>query len=69
MADDPGPNPEEVDGDLDVQWVAEIVPDDGIPTPAAGDSTSPDPDWINVDDPNFGDREDLTDDDGDLEDD
>jgi hypothetical protein len=69
MSDDPGPNPQELEEPLDVQWVAHIVPEDGHPTPAAGDSTIDAADWVNVEDPNFGDREDPEDDDGQEEDD
>jgi hypothetical protein len=46
---DPGPNTEQLEGDLDVQWVAAVSVDDGDPTPAAGDSTSPNADWMGVD--------------------
>lgn len=53
-----------LDGPLDVQWVANIVRKDGIPTPAAGDSLK-DSLWIDVDDPNFGDAEDPIEEDGD----
>lgn len=55
---------QELEGDLDVQWVANIVPEEGYPTPAAGDITQPGEIWYNVDDPNFGDREDINEDDG-----
>ena len=53
---------------LDVQWVAHVVRDDGIPTPAAGNSTNSTL-WIDVDDPNFGDAEDVLEEDGDPTDD
>lgn len=52
------------DETLDVQWVAHVVEEGGHPTPAAGDTTTDDADWINVEDPNFGDKEPTTDEDG-----
>ena len=67
--DDLGPNKAELEDDLDVQWIANIVPEGGHPTPAAGDSTQPGDDWIGVDDPNFQDKEDPEEDDGDVEED
>ena len=53
---------------LDVQWSAHVVKD-GRPTPAAGDSTTSDPDWIDVEDPNWEDKEELDESDGVLEED
>ena len=54
---------------LDVQWVAHVVEEGGHPTPAAGDSTAENSLWINVDDPNFGDKEPVFDADGELRED
>jgi hypothetical protein len=54
-----------LEGELDVQWVANIVPEDGHPTPAAGDTAQPGDVWFNVPDPNFGDAEDINTEDGD----
>lgn len=63
----PAPKPnQDLDGPLDVQWVAHIVPKGGYPTPAAGDSTTDDPDWIGVDDPNYDDPDPPNDDDGEV---
>ena len=52
------------DEPVDVQWIAHVVRKDGIPTPAAGDSTKTSF-WIDVDDPNFGDAEEVLEEDGD----
>jgi hypothetical protein len=53
---------------LDVQWSAHVVKD-GKPTPAAGDSTTNKPDWIAVEDPNWGDEEPVNKLDGTLKED
>jgi hypothetical protein len=53
---------------LDVQWVAHVVEEGGHPTPAAGDTTSENSDWINVEDLNFEDKESTFDEDGEIRD-
>lgn len=55
---------QKLEGELDVQWIANVVRDDGIPTPAAGDSLK-NTIWIDVEDRDFGDAEEPLEEDGD----
>ena len=54
VADDDRDDDREREIEIDVQWVAHIIPADGFPTPASGDSRRG-AIWVGVPDPNYDD--------------